>query len=260
MKKLLDSGQLGGVPIYHPDLSGVLGDEVWAVLQSMLSQFDTDTEGLIISGCVFSNNAGNFDMTAGIVYLNGEFMRISAVTNQPYTKYIAPATPTSDSRPFEDGTVQAVVQTKLAEIVGASPGAGQYITVNSLTGAEDRRFRPLRAINANVIKAVVDVPSWDMNTVFTMNAPHGLPDITKILSVYVMIRNDANDKKYPFIGFSTPLAPDGVFLDSLSGSITEITATNVVMTIISSTSNFATNPDFNGTGFARGTMVIDYLP
>lgn len=140
MKKLVSSADLGGAPITKADLREVFNDEIWDALEALLAPFNSDTEGLIISGCAFSNNAGNFDMTAGIVYLNGEFMRIAAVTNQSYTKYIAPATPTSDSRVFGDSTSHAVTQTKTAGIVGSAPGAGQYITISSLTISNARKL------------------------------------------------------------------------------------------------------------------------
>jgi hypothetical protein len=78
-------------------------------------------------------------MTAGIVYLNGEFMRIAAATNQSFTKYIAPAAVVDDDRQFADGTTNTIFETKSAELVSSPPGAGQYITINTLTGAEDRR-------------------------------------------------------------------------------------------------------------------------
>lgn len=139
MKKIVQSATLGGAPIHKNDLRESFSDEIWDSLEAMLSPFNSDTEGIIVSGCVISANASNFDMTAGIVYLNGEFMRIAAATNQSFTKYIAPATVVDDDRQFADGTTNTLFQTSGAELVVSAPGAGQYITINSLTGAEDRR-------------------------------------------------------------------------------------------------------------------------
>jgi len=140
MKKIVSAADLGGAPIYKSDLRDVFNSEIWDAIQGLLSGYSSSTFGFIVSGCVFTNNAGNFDMTAGVVYLNGEFMRIPAATNQAFTKYIAAKTPTNDSRTFEDGTTHAVVQTKDAELVGSAPGSGQYITISSLTSADARRY------------------------------------------------------------------------------------------------------------------------
>lgn len=253
MKKLLDSGQLGGVPIYHPDLSNVLGAEVWAAVQGMLSVFDSETEGLIISGCVFTNNAGNFDMTAGVVYLNGEFMRITAVTNQTYPKYIAPKTPVSDSRTFEDGTSQAVMQTKEAEIVASSPGAGQYITINSLTGAEDRRHRTTQTETPGLRIKVIDIGDWNMDTDVFVEVP--LPSgvtLSMIRDVSVIIRNDSGgtDAIYDLRRSDST----GVSQGSI-GSIT--TAGGFQLNRV--TGGIFDSAFFDATSYNRGWVTIKYI-
>lgn len=188
MKKIVSATDLGGAPFFKNDMREVFNSEIWDVIEGMLSPFDSDTEGLIISGCVFSNNAGNFDMTAGIVYLNGEFMRIAAVTNQAYTKYIAPKTPTSDSRTFADGSTNALVQTKEAELVGSAPGAGQYITISALTGAEDRRWnKPTMSYRAgtDVIRIqYLDSSAWNMDTDASKVVAHNISPVSNIIGIF----------------------------------------------------------------------------
>ena len=142
MKKIVSATDLGGAPLFKNDLREVFNSELWDVMQAMLAHHDGDTQGIIVSGCVLSANASNFDMTAGIVYLDGEFMRIAAATNQTFTKFIAPATPTSDSRTFADGTTHALVETKTAELVGSSPG-GRYVTIANLVAPDARRLNPI---------------------------------------------------------------------------------------------------------------------
>lgn len=142
MKKLVSTADLGGAPIYKSDLRELFNEELWDVIEAMFSPFDSDVQGVVVSGCVTTANASNFDMTAGVVYLNGEFMRITAVTNQAFTKYIAASTPTSDSRTFADSTTNDVVETKLAGLVASAPGT-QYITISSLTDLNDRRLSTL---------------------------------------------------------------------------------------------------------------------
>lgn len=156
MKKLTTATDLGGAPITKNDLREVFNSEIWAAIQALLSPYDADSQGIVVSGCVTTANVGNFDMTAGIVYLNGEFMRIAAATNQTFTKYIAPKAVINDTRTFADTTTHVVTIDKQAELVSSSPGAGQYITISSLTDLDDRRWTPA----SNQGLAVVSGGSW----------------------------------------------------------------------------------------------------
>lgn len=140
MKKISTGADLGGGPFTKADLRVIFNQEIWSSLEGLMSIYDSHVEGVIVSGCVFTNNAGNFDMTAGVVYLNQQFMRIPAFTNQPYTKYIAPLAPINDIRNYGDGGSHVLAVDYQATLVGSAPGSGQYITINSLTGAEDRRL------------------------------------------------------------------------------------------------------------------------
>lgn len=139
MKKWTSTA-LGGAPVTDDDLLAVFNSEIWGAIEAIFYQFNSDTQGVIVSGCVLTDNAGNFDMTAGIVYLNGEFMRIPAFTNQAFTKYIAPDTIVNDSRTFQDSTTNTVAVTKQATLVGSAPGSGQYVTIASLIGPDVRRY------------------------------------------------------------------------------------------------------------------------
>lgn len=136
MKKFTAT-DLGGVPVTAADLVTMFTNEKWDVLQSIFSIFDTDPEGVVLSGCVVTNNAGNFDMTAGIVYQDGQFRRVAAVVNQAYPKFIVSDADVNDSRPFADGSSHVVAVTKLSK-VGAT--AGQPISIANLTDINDRRW------------------------------------------------------------------------------------------------------------------------
>lgn len=145
MKKVVTAATTGGAPLYKSDLREVFNDEIWDAIESLLAQYNTDAAPVIISGCTFTANVGtpaNFDMTAGIIYIDGEFKRIDAVTNISFTKYIASAAATQDSRTYGDGTNNAFIETKKAEFVSSAPGAGQYVTVSSLSSASYRRLTP----------------------------------------------------------------------------------------------------------------------
>jgi hypothetical protein len=166
MKKYTSTA-LGGAPVDDDDLLDIFNSEIWAAIQGQLSTFDSDVEGIVISGCVTTANAGNFDMTEGIVYLNGEFMRISAVTNQTFTKYIAPATPVNDDRQYADGTTNTIAVTKGAGLVGSAPGSGQYIKIASLTDLDERRtisaptkWNDIVPINGWTARSGAAKPQW----------------------------------------------------------------------------------------------------
>lgn len=167
MKKFT-STDLGGAPIFKDDLRTIFNTEPWKVIQAMLSPFDADVEGLVISGCVTTANASNFDMTAGIVYLNGEFMEIAAVTNQSFTKYIQPSTVVNDDRTFEDGTVNTVAVTKGAQLGGSAPGAGQYIAIASILASSNRRIE--RIYIPEVEKTITSTSGGGTQTIMTI--PH----------------------------------------------------------------------------------------
>lgn len=133
----------GGVPVDDDDLLDVFNSELWAAIESILSSFDSNTEGIVVSGCVTTNNAGNFDMTAGIVYLAGEFLRVPAFINIPFPQYITPSSVTFETRTFEDLTVNNVIRVRGIDLLTSAPGSGQYLAITNLTDLDDRRFSPV---------------------------------------------------------------------------------------------------------------------
>jgi hypothetical protein len=153
MKKINSSGQLGGMPINQGDMREVFNSEIWDAMEALLYTFDADTQGVIVSGCVISGS-GPYDISEGIVYLNGEFMRLPAATGQTLPKYIAPAAAVNDNRVFADTTTKTAFITKSAELVGSAPGVGQYIAITSSTDPDDRRIRGLFQLRGDVVDAL----------------------------------------------------------------------------------------------------------
>lgn len=97
------------------------------------------------------------------------------------------------------------------------------------------------------------VPSWNMDTTQDMTIAHGLTR-SKIVMVAAIIRNDADTNSYQFY------AADFKFgVDSPDGWISDINNTNVVLTRLGG-GRYDTNPDFDGTGFNRGKLVIWSTP
>lgn len=254
MKKFT-STDLGGAPIYKDDLRTIFNTEIWEVIQAMLSPFDSDTEGLVISGCVTTANAGNFDITAGIVYLNGEFMRVSAATNQSFTKYIAPSTAVNDDRTFEDGTVHTVAVTKGAGLAGGAPGSGQYITIASLTDLDNRRWKPQQNENTNLRTKVIQMGDWDMDATASILVTHGLADYKKVRSVTAIIRNDADSAYYtvPSATNSTGTA-DVFFPSNAAGGVVQST----IILVNRLTGGAFDSTSYDSTSYNRGWITIVY--
>lgn len=138
MKKFTSTG-LGGAPLNKNDLKTIFNDEIWSATEAILSPFIADTEGIIVSGCIITGG-GPYSISAGIVFLNGEFMRLPAQTGLSLPQYIIPSTPVGDSRVFGDGTTQVVAVNKSAIASGSLPGSGQYIAITSSTDPDDRRY------------------------------------------------------------------------------------------------------------------------
>jgi hypothetical protein len=137
MKKLLNSSALGGAPVYKSDLRDIFQDEMWDCIEAMFSPFDSDTEGVIVTGCVISGS-GPYDISDGIVYLSGEFRRFAAVTGVTLPKYIVLSTSFYDNRVYANGVSNDFAITSNCEL--AASGTGQYIAITSPTDPNDRRL------------------------------------------------------------------------------------------------------------------------
>lgn len=211
MKKINNSGQPGGMPINQDEMREVFNDEIWDAIESILSPYNTDTQGIIVSGCEVTGG-GPYSIAAGVVYLNGEFMRLPAATGQTLPKYIAPATPVNHSAVFADTVIRVAFITKSAELVGSTPGAGQYVAITTSTDPDDRRLsnivvnRQLATTFVSTLEAqggirtqntgpflkeyLLELSNWDMDTTGTVNRAHGLPDHEKIVSWTIIVYDD----------------------------------------------------------------------
>lgn len=284
MKKVSSSADLGGGPFTKADLRVMFNQEIWDAMQSLLSPFDSDTEGIILSGCVVTANIGtpaNFDITAGIVYLNGEFMRVEAVNNQTFPKYIQPLTPINDTRTFADSTTHTVAVEKKAWLDGFAPGSGQYVTIGSLTDPDDRRWsnmivnRQVAAQFSLTVEAlggfrtagsgpylkrkVVQIGDWNMDSTATVSVAHGLGSSWKnIRGIKVIVRDDADSFYSDLLSQTTQSA-----YHKPSGYTNGFDSTNINLARVAAPDGDGHNGWFDGTGYDstsynRGWVLIDY--
>lgn len=180
MKRLIDPVPAGGAPINNEELNLLFQTEIYDSIQAMLSRWDSDSQGIIVKGCLITGTTGNYAISEGIVYLNGKFMRLPAATGQALPKYIAPKAVSYLTRQFSDGVTRNMIEVVEAELVSSAPGSGQYIAMTSTTDADDRRlskiltyvdnlttnntYQALTAAQGVALKALIDTNSSAIST------------------------------------------------------------------------------------------------
>jgi len=98
---------------------------------------------------------------------------------------------------------------------------------------------------------VIEIGSWDMDTVGSKNVAHGISDYTKIRSINAIIRNDADTLLYPIntVGGSSGTEPQGnAWAVNNSGSV-------LLMKVVSGVFD---NTSFNDSVINRGWLTIVY--
>ena len=230
---------LGGAPFTNEDLSDVFQTEIWAALQAMLSVYDADAEGVIVSGCVVTPNAGNFDMTAGIVYLNGEFMRVDAVTNQTFTKYIKAATPTNVARVFQDTISKTFIVERKAEVSATVAAGGQEITIASVAASNNRRFSVATATKLGLTKLYANVAASNTDGAVTQAA----------LVTALALKADVSQTAWANLSYTAPWTTQNYQAKYRKNNFGEVALKGEVWT----------HPT-NVTGGIGGTLTIGTLP
>ena len=148
-------------------------------------------------------------------------------------------------------------QSQATEILKGIAEIATQAEVNA--GADDTRIiTPLKLKATNEVVGsdygtkvrvkVVAIDFWDMDGFGTKDVPHGLPDILKILSIDVIIRNDSGS-------YSGPL---GATISSVpQGGISNVGATNITLERLAS--GGYDNGTFNDVLISRGYVTIKYL-
>jgi hypothetical protein len=113
-----------------------------------------------------------------------------------------------------------------------SGGDGGQIAYSSLSG----------------IPKIVDIGDWNMYANETVAVAHGLT-LSKIRSVSVLIRNDADSVYYQIPGVQTAYTQVDLIISYING-------TNVYLGRAGS--GLFDSTDFNATSYNRGWIVIDY--
>lgn len=265
MRKLNNPMPSGGAPFTNEDLNDVFQGEIWAAMQAMLSQYDSDSEGVIVSGCAVTPNASNFDMTAGIVYLNGEFMRVEAVTNQTFTKYIKASAAVNVARTFNDAASKTFIIEKKAEVSATADGGGQEITISSLYSSLYRRIEFLNGSHAvnvtsagsesvkRILKKTIEIGDWNMDSDSSVGVATGITDSElKIRGIFAMIRDDAGNQ-YPLHSKINITGAAG----GQDGWIYGVGSTDTIG-LVRLTGGFFDGTNYDSTSYNRGWVTIFY--
>jgi hypothetical protein len=156
MKKITTATDLGGAPITKADLRTVFSEDIWAVIDNILVQI-TPSSGIIVGGCDITG-AGPYNIAAGILYINQEYVLFAGANNITFPYYLYEDAVVNDSRTFADGTTHTLFVTRSATGSTVDPG-GVRITINSTTANTDQNtsLRGLLHLKADVINALNSV-------------------------------------------------------------------------------------------------------
>jgi hypothetical protein len=133
MKKLKATIPDGGAPLgKFPVIRELFDDENKQAIEAILnSVLDGDTEGVILKGCVMSGTAGDFAISAGYIYADGEVLEYSGGSGFSATQYLKKGTVTEESGVFADGLSKAFIDVNVSEAYATTGGGSgtQYITM-----------------------------------------------------------------------------------------------------------------------------------
>jgi microcystin-dependent protein len=120
----------GGRPFFNEDLL-LLQSEL---TESIAAQVRAFGNAMVVIGCELSPavTPGNFNIAAGLVYLDGRFQRVEPVADVTLPVYVISSGVVDVSRTYKTGAVKVAVKEYKAEIVTDEPGAGEYVTINAV--------------------------------------------------------------------------------------------------------------------------------
>lgn len=121
---------------------------------------------------------------------------------------------------------------------------------NSLTADVADTSESIRVSGVDSKMAEIEF-TWNMDSDVNKTVPHGL-DWEKIISITMVIRNDANDKRYALNQYGDT---------GIGTGITSYDATDVTLfraAFASTPAEIFDSTDFNSTAFMRGSLFIVY--
>ena len=252
---------LGGLPKVLDDYRWFLG-QIVAGNHGIYQAFNNILRGLgddfIVQGCVVTGSNPNKSLTEGWILLGSELLKVDAIAgtldtsvNSHYIKAVSfdPA----GLKTLLNGSTSDTYQKNRGILQGTS-GNLKFDLFNNVPLFELRRigFRDASATESTktiLRKKIIEIGDWDMDATATVNITHGLPDFTKIRTIFAMIRND-NDLNY------ITLERTDLVGSTTDGIIDVINTTTIRLS--RTTSGFFDNTLHDSTSFNRGWITIDY--
>ncbi|GAA4349754.1 hypothetical protein GCM10023185_06710 [Hymenobacter saemangeumensis] len=123
----------GGRPLTNDDLQALQDEQRIAASASFQGRGP-----FIVSGCQVSGpNGGPYSVSAGIVFLDGEFVRFYGASNVSLpAQFQRGALVVLDDRPYESGNTLPCLQERAAELAAPNPayGGGEFLALNTWGG------------------------------------------------------------------------------------------------------------------------------
>jgi len=188
MKEYLNPIPNGGAPFNNNRIITELNGEIHAAYVAYLAAFDSHTEGVILSGMQVTGS-GPYNVSAGLVYLNGKIRRFPAQVGITLPKYVVPADITTQ-KVFADGVSRNLLQDYSSTVQNIAPGSGQYIALASATDFDDRRINMIPHNNGYWKQELIyPFPSaWNMDTTDSFTIPHNLgTDVNRVCAAFCPI-------------------------------------------------------------------------
>lgn len=259
----------------HDHYKQTIQETTGAIITGLMGSYTTGNV-IILWGCVFSGtDPGARTLTAGAIYYNGEIYQVPAASftttgsNIPLwtiaTTYIG-----TDPIYWSDGVQRNTHQIDQFVLVSGPVGGSGItgyvcdynsgvvkiianlfnISINVATAIQvgDITATSINTGNIALKTKVVDITSWNMDTTATKSVAHGFTDITKIMSVKVIIRNDAGTIVSDVDSWGATGQPEA--------GINYIDVTNVAITRLNGSTYDAAA--YNGSG-TRGHIIFEYI-
>ena len=270
----------GGRPTNAQDILD-LSDEVYRTFEDILTEFGD----CILTGCVISGTGGNYNVTVGSVFIDGEICYFEGATGISLPQSLLKVQSNTDSKTYADGsnkatrkkftaefdaagtfqinasnnqTLAKAIRDQLPDADAGEKGVLELATIaETETGSNDTKAVTPLGLNYMVGDAlkrkVLQIGAWDMNVsasgTATITVAHGLADVSLVAGIRAVIIDDLLAAAYDLQG--------GNVLTSTAnqGSI-GLNATNAVLSTY--VGSLFDSGSFDG-GANRGFIVIEYI-